>query len=115
MMIRVRRFRIFGKRMLLQILHRFRDGSLELRIVSLAHQLGVLPNLDVRRNTDTFHFPLAIQSSNGNARCRHHPPSINCGYPPMPTSPPHVRSPTSLPTFALRKNQGIASPPEPAN
>ena len=33
----------------------------------------------------------------------------------MPTRPPQVRIPTRGPTPALRKYQGMASPPEPAN
>ncbi len=32
----------------------------------------------------------------------------------MPTSPPQVRVPTSVPTFSSRNIHGSASPPEPA-
>src|SRR6266581_4305803 len=41
------------------------------------------------------------------------PPSISCGTPLMPMMPPHVRSPTSGPSFSSRKNVGKASPPDP--
>ena len=34
--------------------------------------------------------------------------------PPISTNPPHVRVPTSGPSLAWRKSQGIASPPLPA-
>src|SRR5204862_5272388 len=43
------------------------------------------------------------------------PPSMSGGEPARPTSPPHVRLPTSRPAPARRKYHGIASPPEPAN
>ena len=42
------------------------------------------------------------------------PPSIRTGKPRMPTSPPHVRLPTIVPTLNLRNIHGSRSPPEPA-
>src|SRR6185295_15257696 len=43
------------------------------------------------------------------------PPSIVCGTPIVPTRPPHVRVPTSGPSFRCLNMYGSASPPEPAD
>lgn len=46
--------------MLLELRERFGDCSLELRVVALADELGVLRHLDVRRDPDILHFPLTV-------------------------------------------------------
>src|SRR3954464_3713562 len=42
------------------------------------------------------------------------PPSTNDGVSHVPTNPPHVRFPTSNPTFRCLNIHGIRSPPDPA-
>src|ERR1700678_1757929 len=54
--------------MLAQLLHRFGNPRFELRIVTLAHELWILLHFDVRRDTVTLDFPLAVQSADRHAR-----------------------------------------------
>src|SRR5580693_174299 len=68
MMIRVRRRLVSRQRMILQQLHGLGDGALELRVVSFAHQLGILRYFDVGRDAVAFHFPLTVEIGNSGAR-----------------------------------------------
>ncbi len=67
MVVGIGRARIHRRRMRLQLLQQHLHRFFQLRIVAFAHQLGILPDFDVRGDAVVLHFPVAVQSADGPA------------------------------------------------
>ena len=88
------------------------DRPVELGIPAFKHGVRILFDDDVRLDAGPFDDPVAVHPIGviGDVQ----PAAVDQAVPPpLPTSPPQVRTPITGPSFSLRKMSGNSSPFEP--